>query len=300
MLDHKNKIPLRKNKALDRQRTAKPKRRRDFSGVFKLMQLLGSAFLKFSYLVFALILISLLFISGYEFLQQAPYVKLQNIMVSGMNNDLKRALLESAGLNAETSLLSVNIDQVKRVMEANPWIRNVELEKRYPHTLVIRAEEQKVRAVVFQERFQYINQYGEAFKDVAPGEPLDYPIITGIELKPENGSNAFQRALNVLDILEVEKSPWSVRDLAEIHIQEEGNIVLYFCSFPVAIEVRENDLANKMEDLKKVVTHLRNSGQWTLVRKIDLNYIEGIVVSYKKSKQPNLNEMGAKGLLEKS
>ena len=288
MLDQKNKVPLQKNKALDRQRAVKPKRRRDFSAVFKLTQLLGSAFLKFTYLVFGLILISLLFISGYEFLQQSPYVKLQNIVVSGMSPELKRELLEAAALNAETSLLSINLDQVKRTMEANPWIRNVELEKQYPHTLIIRAEEQKVRAVVFQDRFQYVNQYGEVFKEVGPDEPLDYPVITGMALKSEKGESPFLRAMNVLEVLETEKSPWSLRDLAELHFQEQGNIVLYFCSLPVAIEVRENELSAKLDDLKKVVVHLKNSGQWTLVRKIDLNYIEGIVVSYKKVKQSSL------------
>jgi cell division protein FtsQ len=250
--------------------------------------LLGSAFLKFVYLVFALILISLLFISGYEFLQQSPYVKLQNIVVSGINPELKSQLLEAANLNAETSLLAVNLDQVQRTLEANPWIRNVELEKRYPHTLLIRAEEQKVRAVVFQERFQYVNQYGEIFKAVGPNESLDYPVITGSILKTQNGPVVFTKALNVLEALAAEKSPWSLNDLAELHFEEEGNVVLYFSSTPVEIEVRENELAAKLDDLKKVVTHLKNSGQWTLVRKIDLNYIEGIVVSYKKTKQSSL------------
>ncbi|RPI75505.1 MAG: FtsQ-type POTRA domain-containing protein [Desulfobacteraceae bacterium] len=288
MMDHKNKPPLKKNKAIDRQRALKPKRRRDFSAIFKLTNLLGSAFLKFAYLVFGLILISLLFISGYEFLQQSPYVKLQNIAVSGINPELKRELLEAAQLNSETSLLSINLDQVKRTMEANPWIRSVELEKQYPHTLIIRAEEQKARAIIFQERFQYINQYGEVFKEVGPQEPLDYPVITGAALKAENGASPFLRAMNVLEVLENEKSPWSLRDLAELHFQEQGNIVLYFCSLPVAIEVRENDLSAKLDELKKVVAHLKKSGQWILVRKIDLNYIEGIVVSYKKVKQPSL------------
>jgi hypothetical protein len=38
----------------------------------------------------------------------------------------------------------------------------------------------------------------------------------------------------------------------------------------------------KMEELKKVAKHLRESGKINLVTQIDLNHVDGAIVSFKK------------------
>ena len=273
---------MKRQSVLKRQ-TVQKKRRGNLTTMWKTVSLVGVYFLKFSCLVIALVMMSLVFVSIYQYLIQSPYLRLERIIFSGVDEEMRTELVELADLTPNLSLLTIDLKEIKRRMEMHPWIRFVKPEKRFPHTLAIRVEKEEPLALVVMDKLYFMNRWGNIFKEADPMGQLDYPLITGVSMNKSEKKEHLMRVAHVLNILSNEKSPWSLNDLSEVHVKRDGNICLYFTSFPGVIQTRGRDFGFKIDDLKKVVEHLKRTGRTQMVRGINLNYHDGAAVSFKNS-----------------
>lgn len=253
------------------------------STAWKVFGLMGSWCFRGACVVIVLVMISLFFVSVYGYMLTSPYIRLHQVVFEGVDGELKKELLAMSKLDFDLSLLAINLRDVKRRLEKHPWIRTVELEKRFPHTLIVRAEKERAWALVVEEKLHYMNRWGEVFKEIEAGDPLDYPLITGITLGAGDAEEKLFRAVRVLSHFESGDGRWSLKDLSEVHVKDNGNLALYFCSLPLAVQVPELDLDRRMNDLGKVVEHLDRAGQISMVNAIYMDCQDGAVVSFKRS-----------------
>ena len=273
---------MKRQSVLKRQAVRK-KRRSDLTTLWKAVSLVGVYFVKFSCLVIALVMVSLVFVSLYQYLIQSPYLRLERIIFSGVDEEMRSELVELAELKPDMSLLTIDLKEIKRRMEMHPWVRFVKPEKRFPHTLAIRVEKEEPQALVVLDKLYFMNRWGNIFKEADPMGELDYPLITGVSSNKSDSHKYLMRVAHVLNILSNERSPWSLSDLSEVHVKKDGNISLYFTSFPGVIQTRGRDFGFKLDDLKKVAEHLKRTGRTQMVRGINLNYHDGAAVSFKNS-----------------
>lgn len=252
------------------------------SKIWKVVHFTVSCFFKFSCLVVVLALISALFVFLYDNLLRSPYIRLERVVVLGVDEAMKDELLEMAQLDFEMSLFAVNMDEVKEGLEKHPWVKSISLEKQFPHTLAIRVEREEPWAIVAGDKLRYMNRWGRIFKEVEDGDPIDFPIVTGIPVTGENTGKPVDTAVQVLGVLDAEKGNWSMEHLSELHVRGDGSVYLYYPSLPCGVKVRADEVANKMNDLKKVVDHLNRSGRIRTAKGINLEYADGAVVSFKK------------------
>ncbi|MGD9074831.1 MAG: FtsQ-type POTRA domain-containing protein [Desulfobacteraceae bacterium] len=271
----------RKTKSVLKKQAIKKRKRKTSSNTWRVTRFLFSCSFKFSCLLAGLVLISLLFLYLYENLLSSPYIRLERVIVDGVDGKLRHALMKMSELKPDTSLLSVRLDELKQRMEKHPWIRSVNLEKRFPHTLVIKAEKEKPYAIVVMGNLHYMNRWGKIFRRVNKTASMDFPLVTGISTSGSDRKKQLQLAASVLRVLEAEKGSLSLGQLSEVHVEKTGHISLYFLSLPAVIELEGIQLKRKMEDLKRLVEHLKRSGRIQMVKRINLNYREGAVVSYK-------------------
>ena len=271
---------MKRQSVLKRQAVRK-KRRSNLTTLWKAVSLVGVYFIKFSCLVIALVMVSLVFVSLYEYLIQSPYLRLERIVFSGVDEELRSELVELAELTPNLSLLTIDLKEIKEKMEKHPWIRFVKPEKRFPHTLAIKVEKEEPRALVVMDKLYFMNRWGNIFSEADQMGDLDYPLITGVSTDESDRRKHLMRVAHVLNILSNEKSPWSLNELSEVHIKRDGNMSLYFTSFPGVIQARGRDFGFKIDDLKKVVDHLKRTGRTQMVRGINLNYRDGAAVSFK-------------------
>lgn len=273
----------RKSKPVLKQQAVKRKKRKTSSNIWRTTCRVFSYSFKFSCLLSGLVFISLLFLSVYQYLLTSPYIQLKRVIVEGVDGELKQALVKMSELRPDMTLLAVRLDEVKERMEKHPWIKSVNLEKRFPHTLVIQAEKEKPCAIVVMENLHYMNRWGTIFERVDSRGDVDFPLVTGISAEKGEMEGQLQRAAHVLRVLEAEEGAWSLEELSELHMEQSGHIFLYFLSLPAVIELEGSQLERKMEDLKRLVEHLKKSGQIHMVKRINLNYREGAVVSFKNN-----------------
>jgi len=227
--------------------------------------------------------VSISFLSLYNYLLASPYMKLEQVNVKGAHPKLRNELIHMCGLNNGPGLLSLQLYELKKKMEAHPWIRTVKLERRFPHTLIIEVEKQTPVALIHMDNFYYVNGRAEIFKRVSTSDDIDLPVITGISKETKHLDRELKKAAHVLRVLASEQGTWSLPQVSEIHLDRDGSGSLYFSRLKAEVRFKWNELAAKMDALKQIADHLDASGKMNLVTCINLNYAEGAVVSFEGS-----------------
>lgn len=253
---------------------------RIFFSLWKSISFVGISFIKISCLVTGLIAISLLFVMAYQYFLTSPHIQLKQVVVTGVNDELKGELLEVAQLRFDLSLLAVDLGDLKQRLQKHPWVRSVQLEKRFPHTLLIQVEKEEPMAIVVMDQLHYMDRYGKTFKVVEPDEDMDYPIVTGVFTSREAREKGLKLASRILNTLEAEH--WEHQDISEIHVSGAGIVFLYLGHLPGVIRVRGEELHEKIGAFKSVMDHLKKTGRIHTVKGINLDYEDGVVVSLKK------------------
>lgn len=259
----------------------KRKHPNDYSGFFGIIKAVSSLSLKILCLCIIVVSISALFLYLYQYLISSPYLKLEEVRISGVDEAMKRELIKISDLDSEMSLLTINLKGLKQKMESHPWIRKVELEKSFPDLLLIRAEKEIPYAIVVLDKLYYINRWGAPFKELEYSEKLDFPVITGISSRKNDRGHYMKLVAGILSIFESEKGAWSMENLSEIHFEEGEKLSLYSTSMPFVLKMGYDGLAVKKKELSRIVGHLKETGQIHMVKAIDLDYSDGAVVSFR-------------------
>ncbi|MEJ2586621.1 MAG: FtsQ-type POTRA domain-containing protein [Deltaproteobacteria bacterium] len=244
---------------------------------------LGSGFLKVTIVMAAITLLSLFFLSVYHYLLKSPYMRLERVQMTGVDDHLKAELMALCGLNTEPNLLAINLEDLKKQIEEHPWIRNARLQRQLPHTLTIDIEEQTPVAILLSDRMVYVNSHGEPFKAVTQSENVDFPIITGISDDLKSDENRLETVAHVMHTLSNEHGIWAADNLSEINVREEGEVALYYRELGAEIVCNWRNLSEKIPGLRRLADHLKSSGKIDRVRRIDLDYADGAVVSFEAS-----------------
>jgi cell division protein FtsQ len=271
-----------KRRSILKGQAVKKKKGKGLFFILRFFHLLGSGFLKTSFFVMTLAVMSLMFLYLYGYLQTSRYIKLEEVVVKGVDEGLQQEILELANLNYDQTLLAIHLDDLKKRLEEHPWLSAVEVEKRFPHTLIIRAEKQEPYALIAFDGLYYVNRRGKAFKEVGLNEPIDFPVITGVSPEDGDRDRKIATAIQVLNALEQENPPWSLESLSEVHVKGDDTVSLYFSLLQAPITLKTGDLAERMNNVKKVVEHLQSNGRIHQVKRISLNEDESVVVAFKK------------------
>ncbi len=255
--------------------------RRHVARVFTLFHRLGSGVVKFLVLATVIILISVSFLCLYHSLLSSPYLRLQEVEVEGVDGKIRDELIALCGLDSHSSLLDLNLNRLKRQMEAHPWIRSVTLERRFPHALIVKAEKERPLGVVLMDRLYYVNRWGKVFKEVSQSEEVDFPLITGLDSEQSRQREQLRRAVSFMRTLESVEGPWTLNHLSEVNVKEEEVLSVYYKDIGAEIRLMGSQLGGEMDKLGRVARHLKETGVIDQVNRIDLSYRDGAVVSFR-------------------
>jgi cell division septal protein FtsQ len=272
---------MKRRSVLNKQSVKKKKKKKKNFPVFGLLCRSVPVFLKGFALLFIVAGISLSLIYCYYHLLRSPSIRLEKVEVAGVEDEIKKELTDMVDLDTYKNLLFLNVKALKQKMEKHPWIRSVRLDRQFPHTLFVQAEKYRPSALVIKDGIYYMDRHCEIFKEVDGFDDIDFPVITGISEENLEARTQLQRAARIMEILETQKKPWSLKSLSEIHMHDD-EVSLYFNHLPAKINMRWHDLPGKMKGLRKVTKHLRKTGRIHQVTSIDLNSTEGAVVAFRK------------------
>ena len=256
-------------------------RRKDFLLFKRTLGQLGFGLIKMFLFLLVLGGLSLAFICAYHFLSSSPYFRLQNIVVTGVNDDLKEELIKVSGITEMRNLLSTDLAATKRNIEGHPWIKSVFLKKKFPHTLYIKAENEESMAIVLlEEKMHLMDREGIIFKEVEGDDCVDFPVVTGLSAGDKKNEAYLERVASFLDALYLGDTPLSLNELSEIHVREDGTLTVYFNKLPFSVFFGKEDFIRKIDALKHIMKHLQATHRLYQARSIDLDYDLRVVVAF--------------------
>ena len=196
-------------------------------------------------------------------------------------------LLQQARLGPGLNLLAVRPGQVERALMAHPWIAKAEVSRKWPNSLHLKIQERDPVALAqIGEELLYMDRQGMIFKPLSPGDPHNFPVITG--LTPEQFRHTagdlpevVAQAFNLMEVLKKTPPPLNLENISEIHADLEQGFTLYANGVGVALDIGLKDYSEKLQKFAQLWPILSQKGLVAKTGRINLNYPRRALVTLK-------------------
>jgi cell division protein FtsQ len=212
---------------------------------------------------------------------------INNIEIDGARRLSRTLLLQQSKLTPGASLLAVRPGQVERALMAHPWIAKAEVSRKWPNSLHLTIQERDPVALVqFGEELLYMDRQGMIFKPLSPGDPHNFPVITGLtpdQFKHPAGElpEVVAQAFQLMDVLKATSPPLNLENISEIHVDLERGFTLYANGVGVALDLGLKDYPEKLQKFVQLWPSLVQRGLVAKVGRINLTYPRRVLVTLK-------------------
>ena len=187
--------------------------------------------------------------------------------------------------------MAIRPGQVERALLAHPWIARAELTRKWPHRIhLVLKEREPVALVQLGEELFYLDRQGSLFKPLSPGDPHNFPVITG--LKPENlqhpeGSLAplVAQTFQLLEVLKEAPAPFNLENVSEVHLDLDRGFTLYVNGLGAALDLGFNDYLEKLQKFAQVLPALVQKGYLAKTGRINLDYPQRVLINLKGTEE---------------
>jgi len=214
---------------------------------------------------------------------QAPYFNLQQVDVAGNSRLSREEVVEASELEAGINLLTVNLGEVAQKLQRHPWIRTTSVYRRLPGRIVIEIEERTPRAILAAGKLYYVDERGEVFTRLFPGDSVKYPLLSGVRPADLDAQGSEVRemikiSLALLDLLTERKgSGLDLRSVAEVRMDLDQGLALVTKSGRTVL-LGKGNFAVKIDRYEKLKRFLTRRKEWHNARIIDLDFEDRALV----------------------
>jgi cell division protein FtsQ len=258
-------------------------------------------------------LLSLFFIFCHDVVTQCRYFALREIRVSGIDRISEDRILRQASLGPGINVLAVNLSVVRKRLLAHPWVSEAAVQRVIPSGLQISIQEHRPLAIIDLGRRFLIDENGEIFKELEPGDPMDLPVISGLmysdlefgsahrrpalrsseafaatafEESPAH-SSSYRAAVSVLQLTRRHPAVLPSGRIRSVQVDREIGVTIHTFDRTQTIRMGFNDYARKLDVLQSILAFTRDSDAWRLgePKSIDLKNPDRVVVNLFRKKE---------------
>jgi cell division protein FtsQ len=170
------------------------------------------------------------------------------------------------GIELGTNIFKIDTADAERRLLADPWIRQVKVSRKLPGTLRIELEERDAVAIgSIGDHLYLLTRAGEPFKELAPQDPYDLPVVTGISAENlvRDRPREIERIALGLEVLRhYERVPMSqIHPAQEVHVAPGGAVTLTVGKSAVTLELGNGPWRSKLLMAERVVGRLAQKGR---------------------------------------
>lgn len=186
------------------------------------------------------------------------YFQLQKVEIEGLRHVDEDVLRKNAGLLIGLNIFDVDLERADKAIEAHPWIKSAEVDRRLPDQVSVEVTEQRPIALLIDERYHLVDADAVAFKALESSDPVDtlmsLPLVTGLEvasLEEPEGRALFLEAMDVVQMYhELGLTKWE--PLSEIHVDSVLGLTLVTADTGVEIRLGRGRYRERLERLAVV------------------------------------------------
>lgn len=189
-----------------------------------------------------------------DFVLDNQYFSLREIQVRGADKVSGNEIVTIAGLRQGMSIWKVELDRIEKKIAKHPWVRRVLVRREFPSRVIIDVEERTPKAIVAVRKLYYVDSDGAVFKEVAPGEDVKFPLLTGLRAEDVMAADPAVRR-RIRDAMRLaELMAQRSHSLSEIHFDALDRLVVYTTSYPVALHMGWGDWEEKLDRMERLLT----------------------------------------------
>jgi cell division protein FtsQ len=223
---------------------------------------------------------------GARMLVSSDFFRVARIEVENQQRITAEEIVGLSDIQPGVSIFSLDLPLIGRKIEENPWIAEARVERIYPDEVLIRVRERQVSAIINLGYLYYVDPAGEIFKLLDPGDPLDYPALTGLEQKhfldqPQQARQLLGEALALLSEL-AGRQHFNLDEVSELRLDPEGGITLYTLQGAVPVQMGFGEFSGKLDRLERVYQDIQP--HLATLRGIDLNVLDRVIVKAERKR----------------
>ena len=192
------------------------------------------------------------------------------VMAGDFRHANKNDLTQQVKPLLKEGFVAVDLDVVKDVLEQDPWVYHVQIERRWPGTLMITVDEQE--AIARWGKNGLLNHRGQLFIPKTLGKHDDLPMLSGPEGFEETVIQQYSKLSELL------------RDqgfvLAGLHVNDRGSWKARLVSGVEIIFGRDNTLEKTQQFIRVYRQQLQK--EFERVKRVDMRYSNGLAVDWKQ------------------
>ncbi|TQF09867.1 FtsQ-type POTRA domain-containing protein [Myxococcus llanfairpwllgwyngyllgogerychwyrndrobwllllantysiliogogogochensis] len=192
----------------------------------------------------------------------SPRFELAAVSFTGLQRASRVELLRLAALTKGQNLWALDVGGLERAMLQHPWVKKVDVTRRFPNRVSVEVSEHVPEALAVMGELYVLDEEGEPFKRVTPGDGLDLPLVTGVDREgyvtdPAVARQRFQAALEVARAY-AKESPGKPERLSEVRM--EGREVTLVAASGQEVRLGEGNSEVKLQRLGRVRRELGARG----------------------------------------
>ncbi|MEK6606820.1 MAG: FtsQ-type POTRA domain-containing protein [Myxococcota bacterium] len=188
-----------------------------------------------------------------RFALASPRFRVREVRVEGTGRARPDELRGRLRIDPEANIFRVELAEIVRDTESDPWVREAHAHRELPGTIVVDVTEHVPRIAVLLGHLYLADAEGHVFKRASADEAAGLPVVTGLDrleliADREAGERRLRDAVALVDAYAKEGRP----ALGEVHLEPAGTPTLYTRDGAVQIRLGEGALDKRLARLDVV------------------------------------------------
>jgi len=201
----------------------------------------------------------------------SPAFATQEVTLEGNERLEREAVLAAASLAEGQNVFEIGPEDAQALLAGHPWIASAEVTRRLPGSFDVVVREHHAVAVISLSKtdddpagLYLVAEDGTVFKRVGEGDPVDLPVVTGIDRGRFIRDRAFRTSvlLEVVALLHDYRGAglWRRMPIGEIHVESNDGLSLYVGEDILHVRLGRGPFRQKLRRLRRVLDQLDEQG----------------------------------------
>lgn len=195
-----------------------------------------------------------------RYARTSPEFAIETLSIAGAERVERAELEEAMGVTVGDNVFQRSPEEIRAGLEAHPWIASATVRRRLPRTVEVEVRERVPALLLVLESPHLVDEDATVFKALEPGDPVDLPVVTGVDVTRFRGELGYRTELltSAIALLrEWQSATLARRDpIAEIHVEPDESLTLFVGDDGTEIRLGRGPYRSKLARLRRVLDEL--------------------------------------------